>query len=713
MSKRRFEKHHIWAILIFGVAFLIRLIYLLQIKSNPFFYQPIVDELWNLRWAQEIMTGSFWGHEVFFRGPLYPYFLALLLKITASDYFWTRLIQMVIASGSAVLTYYLGREYFSDRVARLAGIFYAFCGILIFYEGMLLIPVLFVFLNLLGLFLLARHRDNPRKWPYFFIGLVFGLSAIARPNILLVLPFLAIWIIWKFYKKIENRSVVVLLFVFFMGIILPIAPVTIRNYMVADDFIPISSQGGINLYLGNNQSADGLTMMMPEMILDARIPWDEFIPTTTEYAEKQMGQPLTPSEVSAFWSNKAREFMLENPGHFIGLTFRKLVYLFSGFDNSDQTDIYNFRQYSSLFSILLFDYGLKFPMGLLIPFGLIGMVIGWHERRRLAPLYIFFIAYIPTIILFLVTARHRLTLIPIIMLFVAFAFLWLWDRIKNHKWKTAVLPGSAIFVLLLLANINFFDLGFQNISQIHYQLALNHVKSGEMVEGIREFRLALKEAPLAPAVHFGLGTALNQVGQYEEAAEYLSRAVSLDPDYADAHTNLGMAYLELSQLDLAERHFRRASVLDPEMGEPYLNLGDVYLQKGDKELARQYYQKALATGQKTAAIHTRLGLLLGQNGDPEGAYGNFNKAVEADSLYSPAQLNWGNILLVYGDTVNAIEKYKATIAIDSLSPEPYYNLAVLAIRQNDLAGARNYVDRLLQVNPEFQPALQLKQRLGN
>ena len=677
MTDRKLKNHHVWAILIFGVAFLIRLVYLLQIKSNPFFYHPIVDELWNIRWAQDILTNSFWGHEVYFRGPLYPYFLALLLKITASDFFWMRLLQMLIASGSAVFTFLLAREYFSDKVARLAGLFYAFCGILIFYEGMFLIPVLFVFLNLLGLFLIARHRDNPRKWLYFFIGLVFGLSAIARPNVLLVLPFLAIWTVWRFYKKVENRSVVVLLIVFFIGVILPIAPVTIRNYIVADDFIPISSQGGINLYLGNNQSADGLTMIMPEMVLDARIPWDEFIPTTTEYAEKQMGEALTPSEVSAFWSNKAREFIWKHPGEFIGLTFKKLVYLFSGFENSDQTDIYNFRQYSTLLAALLFNKGIKFPLGILIPFGLVGIVMTWREWRKLAPLYIFFMAYIPTIVLFLVTARHRLTLIPILMIFAAYVVVWLIDKIKSHRWKTITLPGVAIIILLILSNINFFDLGFQNVSQIHYQLALNHVKNGELADGIREFRLALKEAPLAPAVHFGLGTALNQVGQYNEAAQSLEQAVALDPDYTDARINLGMVYAELGQLDLAERQFRRASVLDSQMVEPYLNLADIYLQRGDKELARQYYQKALATGQKTAAVRTRLGMLLGQNGNPEGAYDNFRQAVEADSLYSPARLNWGNILLICGDTTGAIEKYKAALAIDSTSPEPYYNLAIL------------------------------------
>ena len=39
---------------------------------------------------------------------------------------------------------------------------------------------------------------------------------------------------------------------------------TVRNYAVGDDFVPIASQGGLNFYLGNNASADGMAALAPE-----------------------------------------------------------------------------------------------------------------------------------------------------------------------------------------------------------------------------------------------------------------------------------------------------------------------------------------------------------------------------------------------------------------------------------------------------------------
>ncbi len=709
-TTRKFD-HKTWAILIFGVAFVIRLAYLFQIKSNPFFYSPMVDELWNIEWATDIMTTSFWGTEVYFRGPLYPYLLAFFLTITGSDYFWTRLIQMLISSGTVVLVYLLGREYFSERVARIGAIFCAIYGTMIFYEAMFLIPVVFVFLNMLGLYLLTRNRDNPRIIIYLMIGIVFGLSAIARPNILLVLPFLAIWIFFQFRKRIETRSIVILILVFLIGIALPILPVTVRNKIVADDFVPISSQGGVNLYLGNNPTAEGLTMMMPEIMLDARVSWSKFVPATTEYAENDIGHPLKPSEVSSYWTNKAKEFVFEHPGQFLSLTFKKLVYFFSGFENPDQHDIYDFREYSSLLSILLFDFGLKFPYGLFAPLALVGIGLTYRKWRSLAPLLIFMVAYIPTVVLFLVTARHRLTIIPIFVLFAAYTVVYFWDKIKDTQWKRVAIPAAALTILLILSNINFFDLGMRNITQIHHNLALTYARQGKYEEAIEEYEQAIKLAPRSPALYFGFGTMYMNMERYPEAIEHLRTAVSIDPSYYDAYINLGYSYGQMGQLDRATMAYRQAAAIDPDNYQPYSRLGDLYMEQDEPRDAAENFGRAVQLDPDNFIILSKLGILFGQVGDTATAYNYFSRAVAANPGYAPAYLNWGNISLVNGDTATAIERYNSAKRIDTTLIEPYFNLAILYSRRGDSENALRNVDSLLAIDPGNQRALQLKRQL--
>jgi tetratricopeptide (TPR) repeat protein len=712
MTKPASIDYRKWAILIFGMALLVRIIYLLQIKSNPFFSTPIVDELWHLQWAQDILTKSFWGTEVYFRGPLYPYFLALLLKITGSDLFWTRLIQMIISAGSVSLAYLIGREYFTDRVARLGSIFFALYAMTIFYDAMLLIAVIFMFLNLAGLLIVVRNRDHPRRLPYFLAGVVFGLSAIARPNILLVVICLAVWMALRFRKQLKRRPLILLILLFLIGVGLPIAPVTLRNYLVADDLVMISSQGGVNLYLGNNMAAEGLTMMMPEIFLDPSIPVTKFNPTVSKYAEKEMGRPLKASEVSAFWSDKARRFIYEHPGRFLGLTFKKFVYFFSGFENSDQVDIYNFRQYSSLFSILMFDYGLKMPFGLFGPLGLVGMGLCFRRRREFTLPLLFFWAYIPSVVLFLVTARHRLPVIPILVFFAAFAVVFLWDTIRRKDWKKARLPLAAMVILLVLSNINFFDLGFSNTAQIHQNLALTYARQEKYTEAIQEYNLAIREAPMVSALYFGLGTIYHQMGRHEDAVRELSRAVSLSPHYTEAYINLGNALVELGRLDSAEEAFKVAIAQEPDWVEPCAALGDLYMSQNNLSSAGQYYIKALQADPENHIIYTKLGVVYGRAGDTAMAYASFRKSLEIAPAYAPGYVNWGNICLTIGDTAAAIAKYSQAIASDSLLIEPRYNLAVLYMRAGNRAKAVENIEAVLRLQPGFERALELKRRLG-
>jgi len=702
-----------WAILIFGVAFVIRLIYLLQIKSNPFFNTPMVDELWNIQWADDILHKSFWGTQVYFRGPLYPYLLALFLKITGSSYFWTRLIQMVISSATVSITYLLGRRFFSERVARLGSVFLAIYGTIILYDAMFLIPVIFIFLNMLGLYLLARNRDNPGLIAYLIIGCVFGLSAIARPNILFVVPFLALWIFFHFRRRIETRSNVILVLLFLIGVGLPIAPVTVRNYIVADDIVLISSQGGINLYLGNNPSAEGMTMMMPEIDLDASIPWTKFIPVTTEYAEKEVGHPLKPSQVSAFWTNKAKEFIFEHPGKFLALTFKKTVYFFSGFENPDQHDIYDFRKYSSLLSILIFDYGLKFPYGLFAPLGLVGIGLCYRKWRELAPLLIFFVCYIPTVVLFLVTARHRLTIIPIMLLFAAYTVFYFWDKIKIGKIKDTTAASTILIVLLVLSNINFFELGLQNTPQIHQNLALTYSRQEKYPEAIREYKLAIEEAPRVPALFFGLGTTYLNMGRYQDAIQQLSTAVSIDPDYYDAYINLGVSYEKSGDYDRAEMNYRRAATLEPDNKQPYAHLGELYTSQDKLQQAAMNFQRVVEIDPSDYTTLAKLGVLYGRVGDSATAFSYFRRALDINPRYAAGYLNWGNIELVSGDTAAAIEKYNDAKRLDRTLLEPYFNLAVLYMRRGDRRMALTNLDSLLVINPNYERARELKRQLEN
>ena len=69
------------AAIIFAAAWVLRFVYVMQLRGSPLADFPIVDELYHVEWARALAAGDWVGSEVFFRAPLYPYTLGALFSI--------------------------------------------------------------------------------------------------------------------------------------------------------------------------------------------------------------------------------------------------------------------------------------------------------------------------------------------------------------------------------------------------------------------------------------------------------------------------------------------------------------------------------------------------------------------------------------------------------------------------------------------------------
>jgi len=104
---------------------------------------------------------------------------------------------------------------------------------------------------------------------------------------------------------------------------------------------------------------------------------------------------------------------------------------------------------------------------------------------------------------------------------------------------------------------------------------------------------------------------LSRNGDARRAAEELEKAVSLDPEYAEAHGNLGFEYMQLGRLKDAEAEIRRAIALDPYVSIIHSNLGWLLFQQRDFAEAEQSARRALALSLDNDRAHMLLGVLLG------------------------------------------------------------------------------------------------------
>lgn len=130
-------------------------------------------------------------------------------------------------------------------------------------------------------FLWASERE--RRWAWLVPGLLFGLTAMFRPEYLLVgVAFVALAALRGAFGTGRDegrdwRAGLTSAAVCLLALILPILPWTVRNAVILDKVVPISTGGGKALYVGTYLPADG-----------------EYQRVKAVLAEDQLGRALDP-----------------------------------------------------------------------------------------------------------------------------------------------------------------------------------------------------------------------------------------------------------------------------------------------------------------------------------------------------------------------------------------------------------------------------------
>ena len=137
--------------------------------------------------------------------------------------------------------------------------------------------------------------------------------------------------------------------------------------------------------------------------------------------------------------------------------------------------------------------------------------------------------------------------------------------------QAAIASPQSVPVLYELAQAEF-QLNQVEDAIAHYQAALaqnpDHAPSayrlgsmlvtlGSVDAGIGYLQHSVEVAP-AVLAYYDLGIALGRRGDRQGEIENLTRAIALQPDYADAHLNLGITYARLDQIALAKQHLQQA-----------------------------------------------------------------------------------------------------------------------------------------------------------
>ncbi len=575
---------------IFALALLVRVIYLIQIKSSlPFFSAPIMDALYHDTWAQQIASGDWLGSEPFFRAPLYVYLLAVVYKVFGHNLFLPMLLQVVMGSLSCVLTFLVAEKLFNRTVGLISGVAASFYALFIFYDAQLLITSLVVFLDLVLIGLLVFTTKRSRSLTWLVCGMVLGLSAIARPNILVFVPFILIWMFFHFKDRLSKKNILARWAILCLGVILMVAPITLRNYVVGKDFVLIAWQGGFNFYLGNNPGATGWSATAPQI---DKTWWGGY-KDAIRLAEEETNRKLKPSQISDFWYRKGADFILSQPLSWLKLMVRKGALFWKGYEIGNNQNIYLHKEFSSVFDALLGKRIVYLPFGLVGPLSILGLLVCVRDWRKYLLLYLFILAYSASVIVFFVCSRYRMPVFPFLIMFGSFFIWWLFKRIQNRRLFPLVISLPLLAILLMTLNTGLEKVVRPQAATDHYALGISYQNLGKLDLAVEEYKTSLKYDPHAAPPRNNLANVYAQLGKADLAVQEYRKAIHSDPSYEKSYYNLALLYHGEENLDSAIEYYSQAIGVKERYELAHLNLGVAYYQKGLVEAATEEWLKVL------------------------------------------------------------------------------------------------------------------------
>ena len=649
------EKRLFLALMVFSVA--VRLAFYFEIKGTDLAAVPLLDSQTYHEWAARLVAGDWGWHETYWMGPLYPHLLAVVYVIFGVG----SQAALVIQLGLSLLNVFLLRRFAlgalagaprAREIALLAAALFGLYGAPVFYAGNLLMATLVTTMMLVVALQSVRAAESPALKTWFVLGVLTGLAGLARGNMLLLLPLLPVLL----FKASPNspRTLMArtkLAAAMFLGGALLLAPVTLRNLIVADDFVLLTSNGGVNLLIGQQAAYKGIFAPVMD---EAQA---EFDPSMEPTLERELGRDLKGSEVSRILTHKAWDEFRTNAGAMPLHYVRKAYRFWNGYELPQIVSYdYYHREFKSLWVLVL-------PFFILSGLGLAGLWLLPTRARWILLILIggYFLSLLP----FFPTSRYRQPIAPLLAVSTA---AWLLAVAQQARRNKLWLVAGVVLTLALLPR--WAALGQPEVLwQVHLHEASRASKLDNLELTLIKGRMAETVRPGLADTPYHLSLYLEDLGEHEQAVAALRLAAKRAPDNRLVPYRIGRNFEESGDARQAVAAYEQAAALDPEWSYPWLRGGLVLNGEGRKDEALRAMQQAYALAPGNQRIRSNLASLYAETGDLAKAHRLLTSLTRDYPLYVNGWFNQALVEYSSGRVAEARASLAAAAALRGLSEQ--------------------------------------------
>jgi 4-amino-4-deoxy-L-arabinose transferase-like glycosyltransferase len=328
--------------------------------------------------------------------PLYPYLVGGVFKIFGVYTYASAWVLLSINSLFAALTtlpvYWIAHRSFGPRVALWSARTWALNPYVWYWSIHWIWDTTFTPLVLALVFLVALEMEQWPGWRgWALFGALWGVGALANPTMLSFLPFCGLWVWWRRYRRgLRSLAGVVLSSLVFF---LVLSPWLVRNYEAFGRLVFIRDDFGLQLRLGNNKLADGISIVALQPNLN-KLELEKF-------------QRLGEIAYEADCRRLAVDWIRAHPGRFAVISLKRFFYYWNGLPRpTDSMVPWDFRSSLFLASSVMAVWGL---------------IRALRQKRPAAWLFAALVATYPTIYYFVFPhARYRHPIEPELFILVVF-----------------------------------------------------------------------------------------------------------------------------------------------------------------------------------------------------------------------------------------------------------------------------------------------------
>jgi 4-amino-4-deoxy-L-arabinose transferase-like glycosyltransferase len=356
-------------------------------------------------------------------------FAAVYLLIGNADPEAARIFVALLGTAMVLCVFLLGLRLSGLAAGLLAALLVATYPTYIENNGQLLSEPVAAFLLTAGLlaFLWAAERRRVAAW--LLPGTLFGALILTRPEYQAITLVFAAFAAWRVFTDRTWRLAIASAAVLLLGAALVVGPWTVRNYVVLDELVPVTTGGQKALFVATYLPGDGRQVPTKRELMRRLLGAEDPI-TTDELKAQPMNElldrvarryPDMPRDqaLGRIGRENFKKYVTEQPLAYAGMSARKFWNMWERGSSPYMRDL-GWNLYHKL--LLLLGIG---------GFALLVIAARTRYAALLLAVPIVSISVLGTILL--AVPRRQVPLMPLICVFAAIAAVWVVGRVRERR----------------------------------------------------------------------------------------------------------------------------------------------------------------------------------------------------------------------------------------------------------------------------------------